>query len=236
MFLVPLGVAAGILTTLAGLGGGLFLLLVLSLVWDPRTALAVTAPALLLGNLHRLFLYRKDLDRRIGGAFAAGALPGSILGGVALVAIPGGALQLLLLLVTGLAVARAAGWLQFRPPAAAVFPAGFGVGALSASAGAGGFLAAPVLLAAGLTGPAYLATGAAGAASMHVGRLMAYGATGLLHRALLGDAALLAVAILAGNLAGDRLRGKLGPAITGRLETVVLVGCVALALAGVAGR
>ena len=48
-----LGILAGILTTLAGLGGGMLLVLALSLTSSPVTELAATAPALSLGNLHR---------------------------------------------------------------------------------------------------------------------------------------------------------------------------------------
>ncbi len=229
LWLLPLGLAAG---TLAGLGGGLLLLLTLSLAWSPAEALAVTAPALLAGNLHRLWLFRRHLDWKVGGAFAAGALPGSVLGGLVVVSLPQLALRLFMVGVTGLAVARAAGLVRFRPPPSAVLPTGFGVGALSASAGAGGFLASPVLLASGLSGAAYVATSAAAAASMHLGRIAAYGAGGLLTRAALSDAALLGAGILAGNLAGERLRTSLGERVTGKLEVSVLVVCVALALAG----
>lgn len=71
--LVPLGLIAGALTTLAGLGGGLMLVGTLSLLYDPRLALAITAPALLVGNLHRATMYRTFIDvgvakREIGRA------------------------------------------------------------------------------------------------------------------------------------------------------------------------
>ena len=54
--LAALGTIAGILTTLAGQGGGLFLLLAIAALVGPHEALAITAPALLLGNLHRAVL------------------------------------------------------------------------------------------------------------------------------------------------------------------------------------
>jgi hypothetical protein len=63
--LVPLGLLAGVLTTVAGMGGGMMLVVVLSLVWDPRVALASTAPALLVGNAHRAYLYRAQVARQI---------------------------------------------------------------------------------------------------------------------------------------------------------------------------
>src|SRR5688572_1452872 len=58
---VLLGIAAGFLTTVAGMGGGLLLVTALAVVWGPHVALPVTSLALLVGNLHRLALYRRHL-------------------------------------------------------------------------------------------------------------------------------------------------------------------------------
>ena len=81
MALVPvLGVLAGILTTVAGLGGGMVLMLALSLLTSPTVALAATAPALLAGNLHRSVMFRGQVDRRVATSFAAGAFPGALPG------------------------------------------------------------------------------------------------------------------------------------------------------------
>lgn len=233
--LLPLGVLAGALTTVAGLGGGMLLLLALSLVAGPAEALAITAPALLAGNLHRLVVHRREVDRRVAGAFALGALPGSIAGGALAVAMPPGALQMLLIAATALAVARALGLISFRPPAAALTPAGFGIGAAGATSGGAGLLVSPLLLSAGLTGTAYIATGAAAGVTMHLGRLVAYGAGGLVTRGSLLSSAALAAAILSGNLLGERARRRLDAERSRRIEVGVLVGCVALAVAGIRG-
>ena len=44
---IAAGLAAGIITTVGGMGGGLVLLLLLSMLVGPMAALAMTAPALL---------------------------------------------------------------------------------------------------------------------------------------------------------------------------------------------
>ena len=239
--LLLIGVAAGILTTVAGLGGGMILVLVLSLVWGPTAALASTAPALLLGNLHRLYLFRSRVDGRIAAAFACGALPGSVAGGALMIALPERALQGVMVVMTAIAVARAIRGDRPRsnvaPPRrramlAALAPAGFGIGSLAATSGGVGLLAGPVLMAAGLTGEAYVATGAAVSATMHVGRLIAYGAGGLFSKEIVSYAAILAAAILSGNLIGKRLRRRIEQKHTLRIEIGALVACVALALVG----
>src|SRR5688500_8849129 len=105
--LVPLGLTAGALTTVAGLGGGLLLLLVLSLVWDAHTALAVTAPALLIGNFHRAWMFRSKIDRRVARAFVTGAFPGALVGALFAIAVPEPVLHAMMLAMTLLAIARA---------------------------------------------------------------------------------------------------------------------------------
>ncbi len=232
-FLALAGVLAGVLTTVAGMGGGMLLVLALSLAWGPGAALASTAPALLFGNVHRAFLFRRAIDRRVASAFALGALPGSLAGGLAATAIPEGVLRWLMIGMTALAVARAAGLVRFRPPAASLVPAAAGVGAASATTGGAGLLASPLLMATGLTGDAYVATGACAAVSMHVGRIAAYGAGGLFTRSIVLGAAVLAAAILAGNLLGRRLRRHVPAAASTRIELAALVGSAALAVVGV---
>jgi uncharacterized protein len=238
LLLVPCGVLAGALTTFTGLGGGILLLLTLSLALGPQAALAVTAPALLCGNLHRLWLYRDRVDRSIAAAFVIGALPGAFAGGLVAVALPRLVLQGFLVTTTLIAVANAAGWIAWRPSRRAaarlLVPAGAGIGAVSATGAGAGLLAVPILLTLGLSGPAYIATSAAGAAAMHIGRLAAYGLGGLLDGPRLFASLILTVGILGGNLLGDRLRERIPSRLAGRVEHGTLVLCVAISLAGLA--
>lgn len=230
--LLPLGLLAGMLTTVAGLGGGVLLVLALSLLTSPAEALATTSPALLVGNLHRLVVGRRDVDRAVARPLALGALPGSALGGLLAVAIPTVVLEALLVATTAFALARAFGYLSFKPGARALMPAGFAIGMATATTGGGALLLAPLMLATGLTGARYVATAAGIAVAIHIGRLFGYGAGGLVSHATLVAAAILAAAILLGNAIGQRLRRHIDARTGARLELGVLLVCVALALAG----
>src|SRR4051812_29179882 len=132
--LVVLGLLAGVLTTLAGQGGGLFLLLGCSLLLGPHAALAITAPALLIGNLHRAVLFRRFIDRRVAGLMIAGALPGAFVGGLLAGVVPGWALQVFLVALTAVAIARALKWLSFDVPRWALGPSGFVIGGMTGTA------------------------------------------------------------------------------------------------------
>jgi uncharacterized membrane protein YfcA len=234
--LVPLGLAAGALTTIAGLGGGQLLVLALAALFGPRLALATSAPALFAGNLHRYGLFRAHVERRIARRFAAGALPGSILGGLVAVGLPGWLIQTLLVGTTGLAIARKLGHLEWKPRTSAFGPAGFAIGAVCATSSGAGLLLAPLLLSTGLSGAPYVATSSFCAASLHLGRLVGYGLGGLMSRATLERSLVLGVAILTGNLVGDRLRRHLGARATSWIEHGTLVTCVVLAVVSAARR
>lgn len=229
-----LGFIAGILTTLAGAGGGVFLIVTLSFVFGPHAALAASAPTLLVGNLHRLALYRHRVDRDIALRVVAGALPASLLAGALTVSLSDSVLRVLFGLVVVFSGLRAFGALSWTPSRALLAPSGALVGGISATSGGAGLLLAPLLLASGLTGERYIATSAAIAFATHVGRLVGYGSRGLLSHDVLVSAAIAMVAVVLGNLAGDKLRPLLDDRKTTLLEHGVLALSAALAVIGVA--
>ncbi len=233
LLLLLMGTFAGVLTTLSGMGGGMVLLLVLSIAWSPAEALACTAPALLLGNLHRLFLFRSSVAWATIGPFAVAAIPGSLVGGLLVSFAPPTLTRWLLVLMTLLAIARALGWVRLRPRPWAMAPAGSFIGALNGAAGGAGLLVAPLLLALGLSGEAYVASVSACAVAMHFGRIIGYGAGGLFTPHLAGLSLITAAAILSGNFIGRRLRSVSSRIKGNRLEYATLIACVSLALFGI---
>ncbi|MCK6524035.1 sulfite exporter TauE/SafE family protein [Myxococcota bacterium] len=234
MLLILLGVAAGALTTVAGLGGGLLVLLLLSAVEGPKAALAISAAALLVGNTHRLFMLRDKLDAGTALRVVCGAFPGAILGGLTAAWLSDRALSLLIASVVGLALVRPL--LKDAPivPRWALAPAGLGIGVLTGNAGGSGLLVAPLLLSAGLSGARYIATSAAVAVAMHSGRLGAYVSEGMMNPERALDAAILAVGLPLGNLLGERLSHHLSDRRSAQINYGAMALCGALALFGIA--
>lgn len=225
--------AAGAITTVAGMGGGLVLLLVLAWLVDPVTALAVTAPALLVGNVHRVSLYWRVLDRGAALRLMAGAFPGAVVGGLLVAAVPVVVIEVAMVVVASVAVAKALGWLRFHVPAAIAGPYGIGVGVVAGTSGGAGLLVGPFLLARGLTGPTYVGSAAAVAATCHLARLGAYGATGIADVGIVAAGLGLAVAVAGGNLLGDRIRRAMGDRAQHWIQVSVMAACVGFAVAGV---
>jgi uncharacterized membrane protein YfcA len=237
LVLVALGLGAGALTSLAGQGGGLFLLVACSALYGPHAALTMTAPALVIGNLHRAWMYRRSIDRPIAVRMTIGGLPGALAGGLLAGALPESVFGFVLVAVTVLAIAKAVGVLRFSVPRAALAPAGFGIGAMTGTAGGAGVLLAPVLLSSGLTGAAYVGTSSLVAVVTHLGRMAAYGTVGFFSGpeagSTVGSAATLALAIFGGNAVVERMRSRISrhPKLVTGIEYVTLVACVALSVA-----
>jgi len=227
-----LGLMAGSVTTLAGAGGGLLLLLALSAMLGPAAALAVSAPALFFGNLHRAVLFRHAVSWRHARAFAQGAFPGAVAGALTAAFVPASWISAFLVIATALSVARALGWLSLRPPPSWITPAGAVIGALTGSGGGAATLTAPLFLSAGLAGDTYVGTSAVSGVAMHLGRLAGYGAGGLFTHERIALSLLVALAVLAGNVVGRRLRRFTERWPAGLLEHLVLAACVVLTVSG----
>ncbi len=230
--LLGLGLIAGVLTTVAGMGGGLLLVVTLSAWKGPHFALAVTTPALLLSNLHRAYLFRRVLDTKVAKAFALGAIPGAFAAGWLVPRLPEVALQVVLVGATLLTLARVLGWFRFQPGPRAITTGGVGIGVLTATAGGAGVLTGPLFLGAGLTGATYVGTIALGAVSLHLGRVLGYGAGGLFALHLLAPMAILAVGLIGGNFAGKGLRQHISDKVESFIEIGALVVCTTFALVG----
>lgn len=228
-----LGVIAGFLTTVSGMGGGLMLVVTLSILWGPHVALPTTALALLVGNLHRLALFRGHLRTEIARPLLIGMVPGSIVGSLLIAGMPAGLIHGVMVGLAGFALARALlGW-RWQIPRAALAPAGGAVGVMAGTSGGAAVLTAPLLLASGLRGDEYLATVALAAVAMHVSRTIGYGAGGLVGADTFRWAGFLAVALVLGNLIGKRARAHLPERLRTGLEYGVLAVCTGLSIIGI---
>jgi uncharacterized membrane protein YfcA len=233
--LVLLGLLAGLVTTVAGMGGGLFLIVALGVSRGPHAALALSAPALLLANLHRAWLFRAHIDRDVATRLAAGAIPGAILGGLLLPAIPEAVVAGLLATTTVLALLRQTGRLRFDPGRAGLVLGSALVGMFAGTSGGAAILMAPLVLAAGLHGERYLATIAIAAIALHIGRVLAYGSVGLLGVGDVPAIAALLVGLVVGNLCGRRVRRFVPARLEPVLELGALVATTLLAVVTVLG-
>ncbi len=225
--LLAVGLVAGGLTTLAGMGGGLLMLALISVLFGPMEALIWTAPGLLLGNAHRLYLFRRQAPWRLLAPVVLGVVPVALLGAWLAARVPTVLLGLLLLLAVALSVGKSLGWMRWEPPASW----GIGVGALGGVFGAvgsgAGAIVGPFFVARGLSGPRYVAALAALGVSLHATRWAGYALGGSAEG--LGPGLVLAAGVWLGNLAGRSLGERIQGRSLGRVQLVALCGSGLLA-------
>ena len=235
LVVLGLGIVAGLTTTVAGVGGGLVLTLALSPLVGPHAALAVAAVPLVLGNAHRMFLFRRYIDRRVVTRIGIGIVPGVAIGTWLINALSPAALQTLLLITVALAALRelSGKWVERVGGHRLLIPGGVALGFTSASAGAGGLIAGPLLLAANLRDAQLVAAAATIGVIVNTTRVTTYTTTGLLAPAHLPTGAVLTLALILGNTLGHRLRPHLTPRTLHATTWLVILTATTLALAGV---
>ncbi|MCA9665087.1 MAG: sulfite exporter TauE/SafE family protein [Myxococcales bacterium] len=228
---ILMGLPAGLMTTVAGMGGGLVLMVVLAAILGPHEALLLSAPALLVGNLHRAVMMRHSIERRLALPFALGALPGALVGGALVMRLPPLVVKIGIVCACVLALVSAL-WRWKWTPSRRVLPfIALGTGALSALGVGAGLVVSPVLLGAGLRARAYVGTASVVASALHIGRIGGYAHSGKLSWLLLGASAALAAAITVGNVVGARLDGALDARWRERIHYGALACCALAALA-----
>src|SRR5581483_7275407 len=180
--LAVVALLASTLAAVTGFGGAAVLLPVLVAVFGMREAVPILTVAQLIGNGSRVWFNRRELEWRVVGWFALGAVPFALLGAYLFASAPLSALTRLL----GAFLLLVVVWRHVRPARTKRFPvvafAGIGAGAsfLSALLGSVGPIMAPFFLAFGLIKGAYIGTEARSTVVMHVTKLVAYRRTAVL--------------------------------------------------------
>ncbi len=230
LLLLLIGLGAGALDGIVGLGGGLLMIAVLSAFLPPQTVVVVTAPVLLVGSLLRSWLFRRDVDGKAVGWFAMGMIPSVVVGGLLLTQIPQRALEVAMgTFLLGSVIVAGARWhratsrqaMSHRPFSAVGAVSGF----VAATVGGSGPIIAPFLTRRGLEKERFVSTMALMAVTTVLAKTAVYSASGLLVAEFIPAIALLSVAILIATSYAKRLLGKMSPS----LFRILLASVVTLA-------
>jgi uncharacterized membrane protein YfcA len=202
---------AASLAAVTGFGGAALLLPVLVLAFGPRDAIPILTVAQLIGNASRVWFNRREVDWRVVGWYAVGAVPFGLLGGFLFARAP------LSLLTRGLGVflILVVAWRRLRrrpprrPPLRSFALIGGTASLVSALVGSVGPLMAPLFLAYGLVRGAYIGTEAMATVVTHVTKIVAYQQTATLSAPSLVTGLALGPVMVAGSFAGKRIVDRL---------------------------
>jgi uncharacterized membrane protein YfcA len=223
-----------LLSAVAGFGGGVLLLPVFTALFGLRVAVPILTLTQVSSNAFRVWFNRRELQWRLIGWFALGAVPLAVAGGLLLAHAPLGPLKRVLgVFLIGVVVWRRRNPHPRKPADRSFAVVGAASGLGSALLGSVGPLTAPFFLAYGLTRAAYIGTEAAGALTMHLSKIAAYGAGDLLTGRVLFFGVALTPATLAGSWAGKRIVGRISDRVFVILVEIGLVVAGVLFLIGV---
>lgn len=210
VILVLAALLASTLAAVAGFGGAAVLLPAIVAVFGIREAVPILTVAQLIGNASRVWFNRAEVNWRVVGWFALGAVPFALLGGFLFAKAPLAALTRLL----GAFLLLIVVWRHLRPkpksfPVASFAGIGAGASFLSALLGSVGPIMAPFFLAYGLVKGAYIGTEALSTVVMHIVKLIAYRQTAVLtlSGALIGLG--LGPVMILGSFLGKRILDRL---------------------------
>lgn len=199
---------AGVISAIAGFGGGiLYLPLVVALV-GPREAVPLVTFGLMFSNVTRVTIHWKSIVWPLAARYIIGAMPGAALGAVVFVKLPAdwitrGIGAFLIASVVFLLVQK-----ENRPPLTRwtiFYPLGAMVGFFSNMLGVVGPMAVPFFLATGVRKQAFVGTMAIGALLMHVTGVATWSALKVISPSTVTYGLLMGALMIVGTYAGNAM-------------------------------
>jgi uncharacterized membrane protein YfcA len=233
--LLVIGVAAlltSILSAVAGLGGGVILLLVIAQFVAPTTAIPIQGAIQLVSNGTRAALLRTNIEWRVVGWSSLPLLPACLVGVAIATALPEDAIRIMLAVFV-LVLAWRPQLLERSPGRpdgdhrGMLLGIGTAAGLLNTTVGASGPFTSPFFRAVTATHVAFVATAAATQVAAHIAKLMAFSASGWDISEHLDIIGVGIVGVVVGSWIGTRLLGRIP---TERLDVVFKVVLTTLAL------
>ena len=207
---------AGVISAIAGFGGGiLYLPLVVALV-GPREAVPLVTFGLMFSNLTRVSIHWKSIVWPLALRYIIGAIPGAALGAIVFVKLPSdwitkGIGAFLLASVAFLVFQR-----EDRPPLkhwAVFYPLGAAVGFFSNMLRDVGPKAVPFFMATGVRKQAFVGTMAIGALLMHITGVTTWTAFDVISESIVVYGLLMGALMVVGTYAGTAMLRRINPKI-----------------------
>jgi len=227
LILFGVSIATSILSAIVGMAGGIVLLSIMLLFFDPLVAIPLHGVVQLVSNASRTIIQRHHVEWSIVARYAVFLLPTGFIGLAVLRSLSPEVARALIGVFVLLAT-WAPGWLLLGTHPERIdrnrrfLVLGAVIGAVNVTIGATGPLLAPFFLNLGLTRQAIVGTKAACQALGHVVKLLVFGLAGFAYAQYAGPLLLLAAAVVVGTWIGSQILGRVSETAFTRLYKGVL--------------
>ncbi|GGC01902.1 UPF0721 transmembrane protein [Oxalicibacterium flavum] len=204
LFVLVVGLAAGVVSGVVGTGSSIMLLPVLVYTFGPIEAVPIMAIAAVMANLARVMAWWKLIDWRAFAAYSATGIPAAALGARTLLALPDNLINTCLggFFIIMIPVRH---WLRahdFRLRLWQLSIAGAIIGYLTGIVLSTGPLSVPAFSAYGLVKGAFISTEAASSLFLYISKLAIFGQSDALPFDIVLKGLLVGASIMAGTFAG----------------------------------
>ena len=176
LFVLLIGLAAGIISGIVGTGSSIMLMPVLVYQYGPKQAVPIMAVASVLANFARILAWWREVDWRACAAYSLPGIPAAALGARTLLALPSHAVDLTIGLFL-IAMVPMRHWLARHHLTLSLWHLALGgavIGYLTGIVVSTGPLSVPLFLFYGLTKGAFLATEAAGSLGIYLSKAVTF--------------------------------------------------------------
>ncbi|WP_353155546.1 sulfite exporter TauE/SafE family protein [Herminiimonas fonticola] len=211
LFVLAVGLVAGVISGVIGTGSSIILLPILVFTFGPKQAVPIMAVAAVMANLARVMAWWKLIDWRAFAAYSITGIPAAAIGARTLLALPVNLINSFLGLFFILMI-PVRHWLIARNLRLRLWHlslAGGVIGFLTGVVLSTGPLSVPAFTAYGLVKGAFIATEAASSLFLYVGKLIVFGEFGALPPDIFIKGLLVGASLMAGTFAGKIVMLKL---------------------------
>lgn len=204
LFVLLVGLAAGVISGIVGTGSSIMLLPVLVYTFGPIEAVPIMAIAAVMANLSRVIAWWSLIDWRAVAAYSITGMPAAALGARTLLALPDGIINLCLGIFF-IVMVPARHWLRahaFHLRLWQLSIAGLFIGYLTGLVLSTGPLSVPAFSAYGLVKGAFLSTEAASSFMLYLSKLFVFDESGALPLDILLKGLVVGASIMAGTFVG----------------------------------
>lgn len=222
---------AGTCSGMTGFGGGLLLPPILAPILGVQNVVPVLSFAMLITNLHRLWLYRHGINKKLTLAVLMTMVPAVTVGMSIYLSLQRDMIAVVLgtFLIISIPIGRFLQRRQMQLDRVGLAVAGGCIGVISGTTPGAGMLMIPVLLGAGLVGPSFLATDASISVVVNLTKAAVFGGLGTLPVNLLLAAGLIGLCTVPGNYFARWILQRTSLRLHARImEVVVLIGGLSL--------